>query len=84
MKHTSVLRALQKHGVAIQQGQGLHDNQFWVRAKDHIISWIKQGEKALCLHVRHEDDRPERQSDYVGGSYVRTLRHALALAGLTR
>jgi len=51
--------------------------QVWVKYKDYIVSFIKNGDHASCYHTRRFNDHDDLQSDYHAGSYWDNISQAI-------
>jgi hypothetical protein len=83
-KTRSLLRALQKHGVAVQSkvrecAPGVRPTT-WYGAENsrNAIDWFDQGDgTANCVRVRGLNDHDDLTTDYFAGTFATTISSAL-------
>lgn len=48
---------------------------------EQVVTWHKQGEKAVCVHCTRLNDGRDSMTDYFPGTYAKTIKAAVAHLG---
>lgn len=79
--HAATVAKLRRAGlVVVSQGNDLFAAQCQGNGQVNVIEWYRQGDSAVSLCVRRENDHDDPVSDYSAGSFTRSIAQALAWA----
>jgi len=75
MKHERLVKEIEKLGLTVETAHW-NNNHYFSRGNEYVVSWYKQDEKAICVHLvskKQENDR-DAQSNYFPGFFSETYK----------
>ena len=73
MKHNSVIKALQKQNIKIENDK----DKYWATNEINEISWFNQSDEAICLYVKPRKYEDDITTDYYCGTFHDTIKIAI-------
>jgi hypothetical protein len=80
MKHINLKKAVEKHAPVHCLKESDKQPYYYAQLEGIIISWFTpfyERESAVCVNVRHKEDKHDFVSDYHAGAYYDTIKSAI-------